>query len=387
MNQTLHTLNEIGEWGSGGTPLSSNSEFYNGSIPWLVIEDLNDDLVIKSKKFISEKGLKNSSAKMVDPNTLLIAMYGSIGKLGITTTNCATNQAIAFCKLNKEIADLWFVFYYLLYSRPKLLIEGRGNTQQNISQSFLKEFPIQLPPLPEQQRIATILQKADRIRRLRRYARKLSNGYLQSVFLEMFGDPKTNQKRWQTVAASEIYEIQLGKMRSEKEITGKFLHQYLRNVNVQWGYLDLTDIKEMDFTPKEMEKYLLQKGDILVCEGGEVGRTAVFNGEVLKCAYQNALHRLRAKSSQINTDYFVHYMKVACDFGIISKLTSQVTIAHFTAEKFADLQIMLPPLGLQEMFSEICRKVYAMKTQQKESERQAEHLFQSLLQRAFQGEL
>lgn len=93
------TLNDIAEWGSGGTPKSSQSEYYGGDIPWLIVADFNDGVVTQSAKTITtELGLKNSSVKLVDKGSILIAMYGSIGKLGIAGIDCTTNQAIAFTK-------------------------------------------------------------------------------------------------------------------------------------------------------------------------------------------------------------------------------------------------------------------------------------------------
>ncbi len=91
------TLGEVGRWGSGGTPTKSNPAYYGGSIPWLVIGDLNDGVVTTAETYITQAGLNNSSAKTVEAGTVLIAMYGSIGKMGIAGFRCATNQAIAQC--------------------------------------------------------------------------------------------------------------------------------------------------------------------------------------------------------------------------------------------------------------------------------------------------
>jgi type I restriction enzyme S subunit len=109
MRVRLSTLGEIGKWGSGGTPLSSNEEYYNGLIPWLITEDLNDSIIKKSKRTITDAGLKNSSAVVLKPGTLLLAMYGSIGKLGITGIECATNQAIAFCRCDPRMVEAKYV--------------------------------------------------------------------------------------------------------------------------------------------------------------------------------------------------------------------------------------------------------------------------------------
>ncbi len=148
-----YTLGDLGAWGSGGTPSSKETRYYGGDIPWLIIRDLNDGLVLHAANSITKEGLENSSAKIVPPNTLLIAMYGSIGKLGITGIQCATNQAIAFCQPDDELVDLWFLFHYLRAIRISLLARGQGLAQQNISQKILKAVAIKLPPLEEQKRI------------------------------------------------------------------------------------------------------------------------------------------------------------------------------------------------------------------------------------------
>jgi type I restriction enzyme S subunit len=146
-------LGEIGEWGSGGTPLKTHAEYYGGDIPWLVIGDLNDGLVTNAQTHITQLGLEKSSAQLVAAGTLLIAMYGSIGKLGIAGIPCATNQAIAFCSPDSEKVETAYLFLYLRAIRGHLLSRGQGLAQQNISQKILKATSIKLPVLEEQRRI------------------------------------------------------------------------------------------------------------------------------------------------------------------------------------------------------------------------------------------
>ena len=146
-------LSEVGTWGSGGTPSKSDKEYFGGDIPWLLIGDLNDGVVESYQHTITRRGLDNSSAKIIPPGTLLIAMYGSIGKLGKTGMHCATNQAIAFCKPKEELVDLDYLFYFLMGKRSDLFSLGKGLAQKNISQKVLKSFQIALPPIPEQKRI------------------------------------------------------------------------------------------------------------------------------------------------------------------------------------------------------------------------------------------
>ena len=153
-NWTEARLGDLGKWGSGGTPLRSQGNYYaGGTIPWLVIGDLNDAIVTKAATFITPEGLENSSASLLPENTLLIAMYGSIGKMGITGIQCATNQAIAHCKPTPEKVTLWYLFYALKSIQEDLLGRGQGLAQKNISQTILKAWTIPLPPLAEQKRI------------------------------------------------------------------------------------------------------------------------------------------------------------------------------------------------------------------------------------------
>lgn len=147
------TLGEIGRWGSGGTPSKAHPEYYGGTIPWLVIGDLNDGIVEGSQSTITRSGVENSAAKIVEPGAVLIAMYGSIGKLGINAMPCATNQAIAHCHPSKDCVTRDFLFWLLRSLREDLLGRGQGVAQQNISQKILKAWPVRLPTIAEQHRI------------------------------------------------------------------------------------------------------------------------------------------------------------------------------------------------------------------------------------------
>jgi type I restriction enzyme, S subunit len=153
----LTTLGEVFRWGSGGTPKRTDSRFYGGEIPWLVIGDLNDGMVADSATTITEDGLNESSAKWVEAGSVLLAMYGSIGKLGIAARRLTTNQAIAFTKPDPVHAK--YLFYYLMYVRGDLASLGKGATQKNISQTVIKAFPFVLAPPDDQKRIVAEIER------------------------------------------------------------------------------------------------------------------------------------------------------------------------------------------------------------------------------------
>ena len=149
-------LGDVAAWGSGGTPKRTESSYYNGDIPWAVIGDLHDGVVQSCKNSITEIGLANSNCKILKSGTLLVAMYGSIGKLGITGMPMATNQAIAFAM---PYIDNQYLYNYLLYQRSELGVAGKGATQKNISQTVLKVWPIPIAPITEQRRIVDAIEE------------------------------------------------------------------------------------------------------------------------------------------------------------------------------------------------------------------------------------
>ena len=151
----MSTLGEIFRWGSAGTP-PVRYRSLSRDIPWAIIGDLTDGVVNQTHRTISRLGLENSSAKMIEPGSVLIAMYGSIGKLGLTGIPMATNQAIAFTK--PDPIDARFLFWYLRSIRDDLMRLGKGGTQLNISQTVLKAVPFPVAPLAEQHRIVAEIE-------------------------------------------------------------------------------------------------------------------------------------------------------------------------------------------------------------------------------------
>ena len=155
----IQKMSEVVKWGSGGTPKATEKSYYEGgTIPWLIIGDLNDGIVKKSDKKITELGLRNSSAKIIAPGTLLVAMYGSIGKLGITGIECSTNQAIAYAKELHGVTTE-YMYYYMAMMKSKLISMGKGGTQSNISQTVLNSLDVIVPPIPEQNRIVLRIEE------------------------------------------------------------------------------------------------------------------------------------------------------------------------------------------------------------------------------------
>lgn len=155
----LARLDELCDWGSGGTPRRSEPSYFGGEFPWITISDLNDGKVGKTAESLTEAGIANSAAKLVPEGTVLVALYGSIGKLGITTQPSTTNQAIA-CALPDLLAfDALYLFHFLRSRRHELGLLGTGVTQKNIYLGDIKTFEIPVAPRAEQTRIVAKLEE------------------------------------------------------------------------------------------------------------------------------------------------------------------------------------------------------------------------------------
>jgi type I restriction enzyme, S subunit len=345
---------------------------------YIQIEDLRNN---QNPKYTTDDGVE------VDENDIIIAWDGAnAGTIGFNI-NGFIGSTLARLRLKTNDVYPNYLGQYLKGQSAYIRENCYGATIPHVSKSFLESIKIPLPPLPIQKKIAEVLERADAAREKRCQANALTEQFLQSVFLEMFGDPVRNPRGWEKVSVGDLYEVQLGKMLDKKQYTGKNLKPYLRNINVQWGEFNLQDIKEMDFSISEFEKFRLRRGDILVCEGGEVGRCAIWNEEIKDCCYQKALHRLRPLNDRIDSDYFIYFMRIAAQQGLLVRDTAQVTIAHLTAERFREIKILIPPREHQHTFSQLVKKIESIKLFQRNYEEELDNLFQSLMQKAFKGEL
>lgn len=158
---------------------------------------------------------------------------------------------------------------------------------------------------------------------------------------------------WQTKSVGEIADTQLGKMLNKGKQSGKYAKPYLRTDNVHWGRFDLSEIKEMDIFPDEQEKYLATKGDLLMCEGGASGRTAIWN-EDYNISFQNHVHRIRPKDPrEIASKYLLYYFEWFIKNGFASDLIKGVTISSLSQSGLRSIAVTYPPIEEQYKIVEI----------------------------------
>jgi type I restriction enzyme S subunit len=158
--------------------------------------------------------------------------------------------------------------------------------------------------------------------------------------------------RWPKQKIGCLFDVQLGKMLSEKARTGN-QYPYLANFNVRWGSFDLSCLNQMAFSEKEREKFVIKKGDLLMCEGGEIGRCAVWGDDQCSFFYQKALHRLRPLDDRMNPYFLYYFILHISTKGNLLKLAGETSFAHLTQEKLIDLMVPVPPRHLQDQICEL----------------------------------
>jgi type I restriction enzyme S subunit len=354
---------------------------------------------LSNERFIPRAFYEQMKRGVVKPRDILIVKDGATtGKVSYVGENlphspCAINEHLFRLALNDKAADPAYVFYYLLSPRGnrEILQDFRGATVGGISQKFIEKVHVPLPPLPEQKRIAALLAKADRLRRLRRYARKLSDTYLQSVFLEMFGDPVSNPMGWETVDLGKVISIISGHgfKKAEYSDNGVRLLQ-IANVSFQeivWDALAYLPTDYLEHYPK----LVLKPGDLLMALNrpilGHRVKFAVLKEDDCPAILYQRVGKFVIKSDQLHRDYLYGFMLTDYFYRELEVRLAGSDQPYINPTELIKMRFVLPPLPRQQQFAHIVHKFERLCAQQREAERQTEHLFRTLLHRKFRGEL
>lgn len=386
-------LGEIFEIGSGGTPSKSHPEYYGGEIPWVKTGDLKDEYLYEVEDFITEEGLNNSSAKMYEKDTVLIAMYGAtIGATSILKMSACTNQAcVAFKKNDKVIPE--YLYYFLKSQKEKFVKDGVGGAQPNISAGYLKKVEMELLTLEEQKAIVEILDKTMTVLECRKTELSMLDDLIKARFVEMFGDPISNSLGWPVKRLIEISSLitngNTPKGGSENYVDEGIM--FLRSQNVWRNRVDLDDVAYIDVaTHLAMKKSCVHDKDILITKTGRIntensslGRAALFRGEDNSANINGHVYLVRLNGTMI-PEYVVailtgesyrRYIRKVCVGGIDKRQINLDQVENFP--------IIMPPMELQQQYADFVKQVDKSKIAIQEALDKTQLLFDSLMQKYF----
>ncbi len=380
-------LSDLFDLEMGKTPSRSNPTYWkNPSRKWISIGDLSHSgkFISKTKEWISEEAVRNSGIKEIPANTVVMSFKLSIGKTAITAEPMFSNEAIMSFR-DKHVVDILPDYIYYMFSG---LDWNKGTNKavkgKTLNKTTLSRFKIKVHNIHEQRKIVNILDKVCDIIKIKKDQLGLLEDLAKSRFFEMFGDIVRNEKGWPVFRMDTITTSRLGKMLDSKKQTGEYRFPYLANVNVQWFHFDLSDLKEMDFNEDDQKEFELKDGDLLVCEGGEIGRCAVWHDQIQPCYFQKALHRIRCNKSVVLPEYLSWWFRESCDRNAFQRIVGgKATIAHLPGEKLKKLEVVVPSLSLQRQFVLFVKKVSELTIIIQQSLDKTQLLFDSLLQKYF----
>jgi type I restriction enzyme S subunit len=382
---TTVALGEVVDFYSGGTPSKSKPELWQGNVPWFSAKDMKRPRLRDSADHVADAVFSSTPLRRLPAGTIAMVVRGMIlahtVPISILDVDAAINQDLK-ALIPKRDLDTSFLAAMLRAQQATILsqVSTAAHGTKKLDSRVLETIQIPFPPLAEQRRIAAILDHADALRAKRRQVLANLDALTQSMFHEMFGGDLP------TAPLGDLAETRLGKMLDAKKQTGKHRRPYLRNANVQWFRFDLGDLLEMDFNEKDRITFALQPGDVLVCEGGQPGRSAIWRGELAECYFQKALHRVRL-GDELEPEYFTRAMKKLVDSNGLKDYVTSSTIAHLTGEKLRTLPVPVPSLDRQREFKSRVVKIRQQEDAMRRACAATEGLFASLQSRAFRGEL
>ncbi len=394
-------LGDITKTTSGGTPKRNEKSYWNGQIGWLKSGELNDAHIMHVEEYITEVGLQKSSAKLFPKGTLLIAMYGAtVGKLGILDIETTTNQAICGILNDKNLFETKYMFYFLRNIRNKMLIDSTGGAQPNLSQTYIKNLDIPLPPLQEQKRIVakldSLFAKIDQAIALHQQNIDEADALMGSVLNEVFGELEEN---YAIDNIGNMIEVLTDYHSNGAYKTLKANVELLDEENYAL-MIRATDLEHRTYTKNVkfitekaynfMSKSKVYGGEIILPKIGTIGN--VYFMPYLERPISLAMNLFMIRcSDNVDNKYLYSFLKSPKGHTeILSRANGAVT-KTITKDAVKSIKLPLPPLKTQQKtvqyLDQLSQKTETLKQVQQEKMQSLIALKASILDRAFRGEL
>ena len=376
-------LGELSESVMGQAPPGNDCNFEGRGTPFVKAGEFGERSPIVREWTTKPLRLAKSS------DVLVCVVGATSGKLNLGA-DCAIGRSVAAIRPNASLLNQGFLYAFLQGWTIRLRSGSQGSAQGVITRDMLERIPMPVPPLTEQERIVKLLDEADELRKLRDQADRRTADLISALFHQMFGE--NVKKPHDRLKLEQIAEVVSGVAKGRK-FNGRQPVEvpYLRVANVQAGHLDLSEIKTIQALPEEVKELALRKGDVLLTEGGDfdkLGRGAMLEQDLPNCIHQNHVFRVRVEQSELNPVYFAKFLLTGEARGYFLGCAKRTTnLASINMTQLRALPVLLPPLVLQNEFASRVSEIRAMQAEQAASCRRLDELFQSMLHRAFNGEL
>ena len=381
-------LSECCEIVGGATPSTSEPSHWGGGVHWATPKDLselNGSYLDSTPRTLTESGLASCSASVLPLRSVLFSSRAPIGLVAINRVPVATNQGFKSFVPDTSLVHAEYLLHWLRTHRPMLESLGNGATFKEVSKAVVSRVKMPLPPLPEQRRIAEVLDRAEALRAQRRQALAQLDALAESIFLDMFGDPVSNPKGWPRKPMGAIGHVVTGNTpsRANAEYYGDAI-EWIKSDNLN--------------TPQD---HATRATEYLSAQGREVGRVAPPGSILVTCiagspeCIGNAaiVEREVAFNQQINAlipaegclDFW--FAQLTVGKRLVQAASTDGMKGMVSKSRFERIELIVPPEPLQELFAVRRKAVAQLKSLQTSALAEADALFASLQHRAFRGEL
>lgn len=394
-----YKIKELGDIATGNTPSKKNKEFYDSKdIMFIKPDDIDEDIkeLSSSKEYISF--IAKEKSRIIPKNTLMVTCIGSIGKIAINKEESAFNQQINAIVPNDKIFSSKYLAYVIMNNKEKLKAIANAPVVPIINKTQFSEFKVYIhDDLGVQKKIVDILDKAQKLINKRKLQIEELDLLVKSKFIEMFGDPINNPMKWEV---KKMKDISVNIMSGNTPKGGEQVYvesgiMFLRSQNVWKNKLLLDDVAYIDqSTHNKMKKSSLKNKDILMTKTGRIntensslGRAAMFLGEDDSANINGHVYLIRLKEQIINE--FVLYILTSKEYRgyIRSVCVGGIDKRQLNKEHIEDFPIIFPPIEKQKKFVSYVKQVDKLKFEMEKSLKELEDNFNSLMQKAFKGEI
>lgn len=351
--------------------------------------------ILYNAKYLPDNFLEKYKNYLLKDGDLVIAMTDMAGDpkiLGVPTVvksngfNIIQNQRVGKLELLTKNIDENYLKLVLQSKKAKNYFKkfSAGGVQLNLSKKEILNAPIVLPTIEEQKILVNLFKTIESFIYLRKKGLLNLNLLNKSLFTRMFGDIKTNDKNWEIKKLGEVAQTQYGTSKKATSIVGEF--PILRMNNIKYsGEMDYKDLKYIELSDSEKEKFLLKKGELLFNRTNSkelVGKTGLFNLDI-PMAFAGYLIRIKP-SNLIRSKFLLFFMNSEFMKKLLyNKAKNIVGMANINAKELEDFSIILPPIELQNKFAEKVEKIEKLSFEIEEAIKEAENLYNSLISKYF----
>ena len=367
---------------SGSTPKTDIPEYWDGNVKWITPAELNDNsyIISDSVRKITELAVTKTGLSSFPAGTVILSSRAPIGKVAIAGCDMYCNQGFKNL-ICSEVINNRYLYWFLKGNTEYLNSLGRGATFKEISKKIVSDIEINVPEIKVQEEAVHILENISGVIQLRKQELQILDGLIKARFVELFGNPITNDKGWNVAELNSVCDGIGDGLHGTPEYDDSGEYPFINGNNLMNGAIEITPATKMVNEDTYKKHYIeLTKNAILLSINGTLGKMAFYNGEEVMLGKSACYCNLKP---EINRDFVYGVMKTDAFAGFLERNATASTIKNVGLKAIRGFKLILPPKNLQNQFVEFSKQIDKSKAQVQKSLNETQLLFDSLMQKYY----